>query len=80
MNTNYKISIVICFRIDLIHILHTMRFTAFQEIQLNLGLRDIEVCRWTKPTHRATITHTQGIYLGVGAMEHTPSTHASRTP
>ncbi len=53
-----------------------MRFTAFLEIQLNPGTRDIEDigdigdlrdCRWAKPTNCAAITstHPQGIYLGV---------------
>jgi hypothetical protein len=42
-------------------VVHIMRFTAFQEIQLNPGMRDIwdiVDCRWAKPIHRATITHT----------------------
>jgi hypothetical protein len=35
-----------------------MRFMAFTEIQLNPCMRDIGDCQWAKPTHRATITHT----------------------
>jgi hypothetical protein len=50
-----------------------IRFTAFPEIQLNPGIKDIGDCRWAKPIHRANIIHTypQGIYRGVGATEHT---------
>ncbi len=55
-----------------------IRFTAFQEIQLNPGMRDIGDYRWAKRTHRAIIIHTQGIYLGVDATEHAPSTHVSQ--
>jgi hypothetical protein len=33
-------------------------FTAFLEIQLNPGMRDIGDSQWAKLTHRAAITHT----------------------
>lgn len=58
-----------------------MPCTAFPEIQLKLGMRDIRGigdCHWATPTHPAAITHTQGIYLDVGAMEHTPWTYIFR--
>jgi hypothetical protein len=46
---------------------HMMRFTAFPEIELNSGMRDIGDCWWAEPTYRVTITHSptypQGIYL-----------------
>ncbi len=35
---------------------HMMRFTAFPEIRLNPGMRDIGDCRWAKSTHRAHIS------------------------
>jgi hypothetical protein len=43
-------------------------------------MRDKGDCRRAKLTHRAAIRckHPQGIYLGVGTTEHTPSTHVSR--
>ncbi len=50
----------------------TMRFTAFLEIQLNPGTRDIEDigdigdlrdCLWAKPTNCAAITSTQTGHL-----------------
>ncbi len=53
-----------------------MRFTAFLEIQLNPGMRDIGDYRSAKPTHCIAITHAQGIYLGVGATEHTHTLNA----
>jgi hypothetical protein len=49
-----------------------MRFTAYPEIQLNRGMRDVGDYRWAKPTH------LDGIYLGVDATEHRPSTNVSR--
>jgi len=44
---------------------HMMRFTAFPEIQLNAGMRDIGDCRWAKATYctAVTPTHPQGIYV-----------------
>jgi len=38
-----------------------MRFSAFTEIQLNLGMRDIQEigdCQWATPTHPTAITAT----------------------
>jgi hypothetical protein len=38
-------------------ILHVMDFTAFSEVQLNPGIRDIGASWWAKPIHRAAIAH-----------------------
>jgi len=52
--------------------MHTTRFTAFSEIQLNPGMKDIEDYWWAKPTHRAYIsvwipqnTHPQRMSLDI---------------
>ncbi len=47
---------------------HMMCFTAFPEIQLNLGMRDIRDigdCQWATPTHPAAITHRHRAYISM---------------
>ncbi len=45
-----------------------MCFTAFPEIQLNPGMRDIQ---WAKSTLRAAITHKQRAYISVWVIRNT---------
>jgi hypothetical protein len=54
-----------------------MRFTAFLEIQLNPGIRDIGDCRRTKPTRYAAITHTHRAYISVRVPRNTHPQHMS---
>jgi hypothetical protein len=45
-----------------------MRFTAFPEVQLNPGMRDIGDRQWTKPIHRAIITHSKHMSLDISPI------------
>ncbi len=59
--------------------IHTMRFTAFPEIKLSPGMKDIGDYRWAKPTHRAYIsvwvprnTHPQRMSLDISPIPLVP--------